>query len=197
MKFVVKREFESWISSNSIGRNPEYQDSSNLEFLQDKTQSRFWTYPKNIERYYSFFSCFIKRCSSEFGGWLYPRNGAWFDSANLETSYDMKMSKLLKTIGLTNKGPCAISFQDGEVDDLTKILLIMVTESRSYPDPHLIAASGKYILFFDHHHALWVKFQNETLIKPFVDALEKDDIHLPTEYPDETFKPVSWIKAKS
>ncbi|HTK81870.1 MAG TPA: hypothetical protein VL633_06235 [Bacteroidota bacterium] len=193
MTFVSNIEFHQRISTISIGRDPRDPVSNDLVFLPRTAQSRFWPFPQEKKDYDAFFSNFIDLLPLELGALLYPSGGVWIDRSRWGTPYASMMTELLRPLKMNNTDHGAIHFETAEARKLTRILVTLVTESGTLPDATLIPISGQHILFFDHHKALWVRFQNEASINPFVGELTKRGIHLPTDYPDSTFKPVDWM----
>jgi len=60
-------------------------------------------------------------------------------------------------------------------------------------DVFVLPGNGDYLLQADHHEVIWVSFREERLIEPLVRHMTAGGYALPSEAPDERFKPQDWL----
>ena len=82
-------------------------------------------------------------------------------------------------------------------DELDAVLALMFCTAafgwyKDY-DVYVVPDSRDVVLMIDHHGVVLAKFPSKQRCIAYVRALEAEEIKLPTEPPDETFKPVDWM----
>lgn len=196
MQTLSEDEFLGWAAPHGVGVRPEYAETwpRNLSFTRAGSESRFWCIPGEA----SAVPWFLDVLLEALGGWghacFWPRDPCWLK--RLATSDDTPGRYVASTLKSVWDYGGAIKFSREEIDTLAMLMFCAACFGEGvYDDVYIVPDPPDVFLMIDHHEVIWAEFASRGRCTQYVEALRRQDIELPTELPDETFKPVPWMES--
>ncbi len=195
MQTLSPDDFLRWAKARGIGPHPRYPNSSYLVFTGVAEHGRYWEYPEVAGSVPHFLETLLSSLGDEQRFWLFPGRGYWSLGQAMESwSSTRAWRASIHALGLPRGFVGAVGIDPAEKDVLLAMLFLQVTLGPAIMvDTLVVPESGAAILFFEHHAVVHVTVREESALLKAVGLLEGEGYSLPTEPPDETFKPVSWM----
>lgn len=194
MQTLSEDEFLGWAAPHGIAITPEYAEAwpRNLSFTRPGSESRFWCIPGEA----SVVPWFLDVLLEALGGWrhacFWPKDACWLK--RLATSDYTPGRYVASTLKPVWDCGGAIKFNRKEIDTLATLMFCAACFGEGvYDDVYIVPDTLDVFLMIDHHEVIWAKFASRGRCTQYVEALRRQDIELPTEPPDETFKPLPWM----
>jgi len=195
IRILLNEAFLTWAADRRIGRGSCYPESERLIFADGRGLSRFWTYPRKAADVPHFNRTLLDAVGRNEPHWLYPARGAWSLGREADAWPQTRIwTAAVRALGVPAGLRGAVRFNSTDWDELSALLFLQVTLGPSaHIDTTVIPENGSAILYYEHHEVVWVEFRDQLKLDAVVVAMHDAGYSLPTEPPDETFKPVAWM----
>ena len=192
MKLLSDPEFRQLAATFGFGPSPEYPSSDHWVSLRTELElRRYWAYPDEAG------APAFARALLEAGGpaetyWIRPSRGDWFDRLRPGEGWSSVWDTLVLAYGVPSGhvGAVGLSSQDPRLEAFLSLQLIMGTSLIS--DAVVLPSHGHHLWFFEHHDVVWAEFSDEETLATHIASLRAAGYELPSEPPDDTFKPQGW-----
>jgi hypothetical protein len=195
MKTVSSDDFVRWAATRQLRYEKKHAGSDEFLFTDAERESRYWLYPEQASEVPHFVNAIIKALGPKEHYWVYPNRGYWSLGQEAESwpQYQAWLP-IIRGIGIPEGFVGALCFETTDISKLSALLFLLITLGPSvHIDTFLVPEDGNTILYFSHHDVVHIEFRNDYHLKKTTGTLETAGYPLPTEPPDETFKPVPWM----
>lgn len=195
MRTILQDEFLDWAAARGLGIEPTYAETwpRNLAFTRPQAESRYWCIPDEAASVPWFLDVLVTRLGAWKHLYLWPKSARWLET--LAEGDHAPARYVASTLRSFWSSGCAIEFGRDDATVLTTLLFCAACFGESaWDDVYMVPEEADAFLMVDHHLVVWAKFASAVKCAAYVEALQKQGIELPTEPPDETFKPVPWME---
>lgn len=194
IRTLAPEAFTAWAADRGIGRNPKYPQSDHLAFTAGGV-SRHWPYPSAASTVPHFVATLLSAVRPNDRYWVFPDRGVWSLGREAESWPQTRVwTTAVHAIGVPVGLRGAVGFNSTDWNALCAMLFLQITLGPSVLiDTIVIPENGSAILYFEHHHVVWVALRDQTSLDAVIAAMDRAGYPLPTEPPDDTFKPVPWM----
>ncbi len=190
MELIGNDQFLSWAHGLGIGYGNRYPGAESLTYLPDPYFSRFWTFPDDAAVWPYFTACFLEGIDLWQSLLLWPRGGSWPRAPGPRNWNESVRDVVLRGAGVPRGWSGAARFGREAAAAVVAVMFAAMLAGGSVPDDvYLVPDHGRQILLVNHHEVVHACFRDEARLLEFVAYMEGKDYALPTEVPDETFKP--------
>lgn len=175
-----------WTADRGIGRNPQHPESDHLVFTAGGGVSRSWRYPSVASHGPHFVSTLLTAVRPNDRYWLYPNRGVWSSGREAEARPQTRVWMAgVHALGVPPGLRGAVGFNSTDFNELCAVLFLQITVGPSvHIDTIVIPENGSAVLYFEHHHVVWVALRDASRLDAVVAAMDRAGYSLPTEPPN-------------
>jgi hypothetical protein len=195
MKAVTEKKFLQWAAGKGLGPDPKYPDSAVLDF-PNSSEARFWGVPREPGPRPYFLATLIDLMGDWKTCYVWRHLGRWPNPAhvNHKRIADAVELLILKGLGLPLGTREVVAFDRSEREALITLLFSTTIFGWSVGDDlYVVPDHARQILQTDHHDVVHVSFADGHDVQHWVAKMFEEGFDLPSELPDATFKPPTWM----
>jgi hypothetical protein len=191
------KEFLAWAAAKEIILDDRYSpDQQQLVFKPYRVFDRCWGRPDEPRGLAHFLHSILDAIPAWQSCYLWCRNGSW--SPTTESEGDLLIATVYRGAGIPERWQGAVQFHRPDLAAVLAVLFVHCAFGWStWEDVFLVPDHAKLIFGVDHHEVVWAHFAGVEGVAPFVQRMAAAGYDLPTDLPDETFRPLPWIKART
>jgi hypothetical protein len=166
-----------------------------LTYAADEVERRFWDVPDTPEMTTALADALLRACGAWDEVWMDPSSLDWGGIFADGSDYGDPWHQRLRTHRVPVEYRGAVRFTRQERAEAVELLAdeMFVGQTRMC-DLRVLCRPGDVSLYVEHHAVVWVHTRTAEAMDRLVAEIEARGFPLPDDYPDDTFKPVSWMK---
>ncbi|MGO9953965.1 MAG: hypothetical protein ACLPN1_17375 [Dissulfurispiraceae bacterium] len=195
MQTISSDDFVRWAAARQLRYEQKSAGSDEFLFADTEGENRYWLYPEQASEVPHFVNAIIKALDPTEHYWVYPNRGCWSLGKKVESwpQYQAWLP-MIQGLGISPGFIGALCFATTDISRLSALLFLQITLGPSvHIDTYLVPEDGNTILYFSHHDVVHIAFRNNYCLNKTIETLVAAGYQLPTDPPDDTFKPVPWM----
>lgn len=194
MKTLKEAAFLKIIEEKGILQDSKYPQSAILSYHPDLDLARFWTWPGEAHRIPFFVEAILDAFDEWESIYIWRHLGSWSVNSSSTRITDEVQSIVYQGAGIKDTTSDILHFERSEFSQIVTLIFNQIVFGWNVGDDiYFVPGHGKQFAKTDHHDVVHVKFKEEVMIAPFIEAMKAVGFELPDDAPDETFKKPDWM----